>query len=192
MRLRVSVVVFSFLVLAIGQHAALASVTLPAGTAVNVRTTQQIDADRARVGMMVNATVDDPIDAGGHVVIPRGAHAMLEVVRVEESSKMKGRDRVTFKLHSIRVGPRTYAVATNQVEFTGPSEGKRARNKILGGAGIGAAVGGLLGGGTGAIVGATTGGGAGAIVANSGKTHLSVPAETVLQFHLNGALRVQG
>jgi hypothetical protein len=191
MRLQVSPVVFSFLVLATGQHAAFAArVTVPAGTAINVRTTQQIDADSARTGMKLNALVDDPVDAGGRVIIPRGAHAVLEVVRVEQSSNMKGRDRITLKLHSIRVGPRTYAVATNYAELKGPSEGKRARNKILGGAGIGAAVGGLIGGGTGAVVGGTTGAGVGAVVSNSGKTHLSVPPETVVQFRLSGALNV--
>jgi hypothetical protein len=193
MRSHVSFVVFSFLVLAIGQHAALAaSVTLPAGTAINIRTAQQIDADSAHVGMRVNGVVDDPIDANGHVVIPRGSHAVLEVVGVERSTNMKGRDRIMLKIHSVGVGSHAYAVATNHVEIKGPSEGKRARNKILGGAGIGAAVGGMIGGGTGAVVGATTGGGVGAVVANSGKTHLSVPSETVVQFRLSGALRVQG
>jgi hypothetical protein len=193
MRSRVWVFVFSLLVLATyPQIVRAASVILPAGTAVSVRTTQPIDADRAHVGMMVDALVDDPIDLNGQVIVPRGAHAVLEVVRVEESSNLKGRDRIALKLHSLRVGAHTYPVAANHVEFKGPSEGKRARNKILGGAGVGALVGGLLGGGTGVAVGATTGGATGAIVAGSGKTHLSVPAETVLQFRLGGALRVQG
>jgi hypothetical protein len=192
MRSRALFVVLSCLVLALGPQASLAaSVTLPAGTTVNVRTAQQVDADSAHVGMRLSGVIDDPIDAGGHVVIPRGSHAVLEVVGVDRSSNMKGRDRITLKLHSIAVGSHTYPVSTDRVEFRGPSEGKRARNKILGGAGIGAAVGGLLGGGTGAIVGGTTGGGAGAIIANSGKTHLSVPPETPVHFRLSGALRVE-
>ncbi len=192
MKFRWSAIVLIWLVaLAIGAHPfAAAAATLPAGTILNIRTTQPIEADRAHVGMMVDALVDDPVDANGHVVIPRGAHAVLEVVSVDESSNMKGRDRIALKLHSLRIGSRTYPVATHYVEFEGPSEGKRARNKILGGAGIGAVLGGVIGGGTGAVVGATTGGATGAIVAGSGKTHLSVPAETVVQFRLAGALRV--
>ena len=142
--------VLSFLLYAMSPPSVLASsgTLLAAGTPVNVRTTQTINADTAHVGMMVDALVDDPVDTGGHVIIPRGAHAVLEVVRVEESSNLKGRDRITLKLHALRVGPRVYPVAANHVEFTGPSEGKRARNKILGGAGVGGLVGGLLGGGT--------------------------------------------
>ena len=190
MKSRHSMVV-GFLVLMVYPYATFAAVeTLPAGTVINIRTTQPIDADAVHVGMMVDALVDDPVDAAGTVVIPRGTHALLEVVRVEESSNVKGRDRVVVKLHSLRIGSRVYPIAANHVEFKGPSEGKRARNKILGGAGVGALFGGLIGGGTGAVVGATTGGATGAIVAGSGKTHLSVPAETVIQFRLAGTVRV--
>jgi hypothetical protein len=81
-------------------------------------------------------------------------------------------------------------VSTNSVELKGPSEGKRAVRKGIAGAGIGAAVGGLLGGGTGAAIGATAGAGTGVAVAGSGKTHLRVPAETVLRFQLNGSARI--
>jgi hypothetical protein len=44
----------------------------------------------------------------------------------------------------------------------------------------------LLGGGTGAVIGATAGAGTGVAVAGSGKEHLVVPPETLLQFHVSG------
>jgi hypothetical protein len=171
-------------------HAAGASI-VPAGTVLNVRTTQPIAADSSQPGMTVTGVVDDPIAVNGEIVIPRGAIAMLEVVNVERSSNMKGRDRITFKVHSIQTDSGTYPVATSQVELKGSSEGKKAAKKVIGGAGIGAALGGILGGGTGAAIGATTGGGTGAVIAGSGKTHLVVPAETLLQFRLFTAMRVE-
>jgi hypothetical protein len=82
-------------------------------------------------------------------------------------------------------------VSSSNVELKGHSEGKRAARKIGAGAGVGAVVGGLLGGGTGAVGGAIAGGTTGAVVAGSGKTHLSVPAETRLQFRLEGPVRIQ-
>jgi len=164
---------------------------LPAGTVVNVRTTQPIDADSSQIGMRLSAVVDDPVTANGQIVVPRGSLALLEVVGVQRSSNLKGRDRITLKVLSLHVGRRSFPVATNYVELKGPSEGKRATRKIVGGAGIGAAVGGLLGGGTGAAVGATAGGTTGAVVAGSGKTHLGVPAETRLQFRLNAPARIE-
>jgi len=164
---------------------------VPAGTILNVRTTQPIAADASQTGMTVTAVVDDPVAVDGQVVIPRGAIAMLEVVDVERSSNMKGRDRITLKVHSIQTEFGTYPVATSHVELKGSSEGKKAAKKVIGGAGIGAAIGGIFGGGTGAAIGATTGGGAGAVIAGSGKTHLVVPAETLLQFRLYTATRVE-
>ena len=171
-------------------YAAAASI-VPAGTVLNVRTTQPIAAESAQPGMTLTGVVDDPVAVDGQIVIPRGAIAMLEVVNVEQSSNMKGRDRITFKVHSIQTKSGTYPVATNQVELKGSSEGKKAAKKIIGGAGIGAALGGILGGGTGAAIGAATGGGTGAVITGSGKTHLVVPAETLLQFRLSTATRVE-
>jgi len=186
-------VVLGTLVLAICSsiaHGAGASI-VPAGTVLNVRTTQPIAADSSQAGMTLTAVVDDPVAVDGQIVIPRGAIAMLDVVNVERSSNMKGRDRITFKVHSIQTHSGTYPVATSQVELKGHSEGKKAARKVIGGAGIGAAVGGIFGGGTGAAIGAATGGGTGAVITGSGKTHLVVPAETLLQFQLSTSMRVE-
>jgi hypothetical protein len=192
MRPRACFVVLSLFVLTIVPHVLSATAeVLSAGTPLNVRTTQPIDADSARVGMRLDAIVDDPVSTAGRILVPRGALARLEVVSVERSSNLKGRDRITFRIDSLQIGGRTYPVATSYVEVKGRSEGKRATQKIIGGAGIGAAVGGLLGGGSGALWGATAGGTTGAIIAGSGKTHLSVPAETRLHFRLNAATRIE-
>ncbi len=184
---------FGFLLLAVGFQPARAvgADLIPAGTVVNVRTLQAIDADSSSPGMKVSAAIDDPIDVGGHVAIPRSAPAMLEVVHVSRSSNMEGRDRITLKILWIKSNQRVYSVATNYVELKGPSEGKKAARKIAGGAGIGALAGGIFGGGTGAAIGAVAGGTTGAVITGSGKTHLNVPAETRLQFRLNTSVRVQ-
>jgi hypothetical protein len=186
--------ILGFLGLALGLSSARAigaSGRIPAGTAFNVRTLQTLDADSSSPGMRVRAVVDDPIDAGGVVVIPRGAPATLEVTHVTRSSNMEGHDRISLRVRSIKAGDRVYSVATNDVLFKGPSEGKKAARKILGGAGIGALAGGIFGGGTGAAIGAAAGGTTGAIMTGSGKTHLRIPAETRMQFRLETSVRVQ-
>jgi len=111
-------------------------------------------------------------------------------VDVQQSSNMKGRDRITLRVLSVHVGDRSYPVTSSYVELKGHSEGKRAARKIGGGAGVGAVVGGLFGGGTGAAIGAVAGGTTGTVVTGSGKTHLIVPAETRLQFRLEGPVRI--
>jgi hypothetical protein len=168
-----------------------AAEVLPVGTVLNVRTSQPIVVYSSHVGMKFRAIVDDPMmDVRGHVVVPRGSLATLEAVDVRQSSNLKGRDRITLRVISLHVGARGYPVTSSDVELKGHSEGKRAARKIGAGAGVGAVVGGVLGGGTGAAIGATAGGTTGAAVAGSGKTHLIVPAETRLQFRLEGPVRI--
>jgi hypothetical protein len=163
----------------------------PAGTILNVRTTQTLTAEYAQPGMRLVGIVDDPVAVDGRIVIPRGAQATLEVVGVEESSNLQGRDRIALVVRSLHMNGRVYPVSSNYVELRGRSEGKRAAKKIGAGAGIGAAIGGLLGGGSGAAWGALAGGGTGAAIAGSGKKNLVIPAETRLQFQIMGGVPVR-
>jgi hypothetical protein len=166
-------------------------VTVPQGTTLNVRLTQAIDVDSAQAGTNFRALVDDPIMLDGKVVIPRGAAAVLQAVKVAQSGKMKGSDKITLKMNSISFGGHAYEVATTHVESKGKGEGKKTARKVGGGVGLGALIGGIAGGGEGAAVGALVGGVAGAAVASGGEEHLKLPAETRLQFQLNAAVRIQ-
>jgi hypothetical protein len=171
--------------------AAPKTVTVPAGTTVNVRLTQAIDVDTSAAGMTFKAIVDDPVMIGGSTVIPRNASAVLQAVHVEQSGKAKGSDKISLKLNSIGFGGRVYQVTSAYVEQKGKGEGKSTARKVGGGAGLGAIVGGIAGGGSGAAIGAAVGGATGAVVAASGEEHLQLPAETRLQFQLNAAVNIQ-
>jgi hypothetical protein len=171
--------------------AAPKTMTVPAGTTVNVRLTQGIDVDASQAGQTFKAIVDDPVMIGGSIVIPRGASAVVQAVQVQQSGKMKGSDKISLKMNSIGFGGMVYEVATGYVETKGKGEGKRTTRKIGGGAGLGAIVGGIAGGGEGAAIGAAIGGVTGAAVAAGGEEHLKVPAETRLQFQLTSAVNVR-
>ena len=82
-------------------------VTVPAGTALNVRLTQAIDVDVSQAGQTFKAIVDDPVMIGGSVVIPRGASAAVQAVQVQQSGKMKGSDKISLKMNSIGFGGRS-------------------------------------------------------------------------------------
>jgi hypothetical protein len=167
------------------------SVTVPAGTTVNVRLSQDIDVDASKAGMTFKAVVDDPVMISGSTVIPRGASAVVQAVKVEQSGTMKGSDKISLKVNSIAFGGFVYQVATAYVEAKGKGEGKRTARKVGGGAGLGAIVGGIAGGGEGAAIGAAVGAVAGTAVAASGQEHLKLPAETRLQFQLSAAVNVR-
>ena len=165
--------------------------TIPAGTAINVRLTQAIDVDSSQAGMTFKAVVDDPVMIGGSIVIPRGAAAVLQAAKVQQSGTMKGSDKISLKLNAIGFGGLMYEVAAAYVELKGGGEGKKTGRKVGGGAGLGAIVGGIAGGGEGAAIGAVVGGVGGAIVASSGEEHLQLPAETRLQFQLTAAVNIE-
>jgi hypothetical protein len=167
-----------------------APVMVPAGTAINVRLTEGIDVDASRAGMTFKARVDDPVMLDGRVVIPREATATLQAVTVQQSGTMKGADKISLKLNNVGFGGRVYDVASALVESQGKGEGKRTARKVGGGVGLGALVGGIAGGGEGAAIGAAIGGVTGAAVAGSGEEHLTIPAETRLQFRLSAAVKV--
>ena len=166
------------------------TVTVPAGTTLNVRLTQAIEVDASQAGMKFKALVDDPVMIGGAIVIPRGASATVQAVNVQQSGKMKGSDKISLKLNSIGFGGMVYQVASNYVETKGKGEGKKTARKVGGGAGLGAIVGGIAGGGSGAAIGAAVGGATGAAVAAGGEEHLKLPAETRLQFQLSAAVAI--
>jgi len=167
------------------------TVTVPAGTAINVRLTQDIDVDATTAGKTFKALVDDPVSLNGSIVIPRGAAAVLQAVKVEQSGKMKGSDKISLKMHSFSFGGMVYEVSTGYVESKGKGEGKKTARKIGGGAGLGAIVGGIAGGGEGAAIGAAIGGVTGAAMSAGGEEHLKLAAETRLQFVLSAAVKVR-
>jgi hypothetical protein len=168
-----------------------AAIMVPAGTTLNARLTQTIEADISYAGQTFKAIVDDPVSISGAIVVPRGAAAVLQAVAVSQSGKAKGSDKISLKLHSIGFGGKVYEVSSEYVESKGSGEGKKTARKVGGGAGLGAIVGGIAGGGKGAAIGAAVGGATGAVMAATGEEHLKLPAETRLQFKLTSALSIQ-
>jgi hypothetical protein len=166
-------------------------ITVPSGTVLNVLLTQAIDVDATKAGMTFKALVDDPVMLGGKVVVPRNAAVVVQVAKVEQAGNFKGADKVSLKANTLSFGGRKYDIVTAQIEQAGKGEGKKTTRKVAGGAGLGAAIGGIAGGGSGAAIGALAGAGAGAAVAASGTEHLKLPAETRLQFTLTAAVTVQ-
>jgi hypothetical protein len=164
--------------------------TLPAGMTISVRLIDGIDVDKTAAGEMFRASLDDPIIINGQVVVPRGAPAMLEAAKVEQSGKMSGSDKITLKLNTISIKNREYQVVASYAEQKGSGEGKKTTKKIVGGAGLGALIGGIAGGGKGAGIGALSGAALGTAVSAAGEEHLKVPSETRLQFELRAAINV--
>ncbi len=164
------------------------SVTIPAGTAITVRTIDPIDTKTAAIGERFRASIDDPIVIGERTVIPRGADCTLQVVNAETGGKLKGSAELALKLYDISVDGKAYDVSTSYAEMKTKGEGKKTlRNSALV-AGIGAVIGGIAAGGKGAAIGAAAGAGAGVAGSAIKGPRLQVPPESRLTFELREAL----
>lgn len=166
------------------------AITIPAGVVLTVRLIDGVDVDTTAAGQKFRASLDDPIMIGGDVIVPRGADVVVQAAKVVQSGRMKGSDEISLKVNSITVNGKAYDVVTDYAQQKTEGEGKKSTRKILGGAGLGAAIGAIAGGGKGAAIGALVGGAGGTALAASGKAHLKLPAETRLQFNLTSSVNI--
>ena len=174
----------------LGAAPAPAGLALPSGTVVTVRMIDSIDTDVTGAGERFRASIDDPISINGQVIIPRGADATVQVMRVEQSGRITGSDEVALKLFDITVAGRQYQTASNYAEVKTKGKGRQTAKTTAITTGVGAALGGIFGGGKGAAIGAGAGAGVGvAVSAARGKT-LRIPSETRLDFVLRSPLGI--
>jgi len=98
---------------------------------------------------------------------------------------MKGSSELGLELTEIVINGTSYPLLTNTYEIEGKGEGSNTAKKVIGGAGLGALIGGLAGGGKGAGIGVLAGAGAGTAVAATKKgQQISIPSESLIEFRL--------
>jgi len=160
-------------------------VTVPAGTRVLVRMVDSIDTTKQKVGYRFTASLETNLQVGNRVVAPRGTTVYGQLVSASSAGRMSGSSELTLQLTDIVINGTAHPLLTNDYSIRGSGEGSNTAKKIVGGAGLGALIGGIAGGGAGAGIGALVGGGAGTAVAASKKgEQLSIPSETLLEFRL--------
>ena len=175
-----------------GTQAALAPVTVPAGTLVRVRLNETLDTARVKSGTFFQATSMNDVYVGGVLAIPRGANLQGQVVEAKNAGELGGSPELRLQLTGINLEGQLYPVSTDVWSSKGPNKAGYTAANTVGAAALGAIIGGAIGGGGGAAVGAVVGGVGGLGV--SGATHgprLILPAEAVVDFHLAAPATVQ-
>jgi hypothetical protein len=168
---------------------------LASGTAVSVRSEENIDSAKAVEGQTFAGEVtEDVLDADGAVVIPRGANAQLIIRSASKGGKIRGASDLVLDLKQVAIEGREYQLSTSDLVQQGKSGiGANKRTAIYtgGGAALGAIIGAIAGGGKGAAIGAGAGGGGGALtqILTKGDA-IRIPVETVLKFQLDKPLHV--
>jgi len=167
-------------------------VTLAPGQLLKVRTSEPVDSKKAKVGSPLEFTVVRDVYAAGVLAIPRGATILGEVVDAKKAGALGGNAELGLKLDSLQMGGKSYALTSDPLEVKSPNKAGRTVGNAFGGAILGALIGGAVGGGGGAAIGAGAGavGGTAASAATPGP-RVWIPAEAIMDFHLNAALTVQ-
>jgi hypothetical protein len=166
-------------------------ITIPEGKIITVRTAQALGSKISQSGDTFTATVAQPVEVDGTVVIPDGARATGTVVAAHPLGRFKGGAMLELRLTSVEINGHSVPVQTSAVARSEKGKGKRSATLIGGGAGLGAIIGGIAGGGKGAAIGALAGAGAGtAGTALTGNKEIELPAEYALSFKLQKSVEV--
>jgi hypothetical protein len=169
-----------------------ASFTIPAGTAVSVRTTNSLSTKTVKSGDPFEATLTKALVSKGVVIAPKGAAVRGVVTESDSGGRVKGRASLAVDITSVETtdGQRL-RIQTNALQAEAKGTKKKDAAKIGIGAGIGAAIGAIAGGGKGAGIGAAAGAGGGtALVLGTKGAPAVIPAESVLNFTLRAPLKV--
>ncbi|MCL5005985.1 MAG: BON domain-containing protein [Acidobacteria bacterium] len=162
------------------------TLTLPAGTLITVRLTQELSSNRNQPGDTFTATLAEPLVVNGWVVMRRGQTVVGHVALVRKGGRVKGVSEMGLELNQITlVNGQQLPIRTRLVEASaGPSHGRdiEAAGTTTG---LGAIIGAIAGGGEGAGIGAAAGAAAGVagVLLTRGRPTVIMP-ETLLTFRL--------
>jgi hypothetical protein len=144
-------------------------VVLPTSTVMGLEVDTPLSSEHTRVEDRVDARVTRDVMAGGRVAIPAGSRVIGAVTLVERGGKVKQAARLGVRFHTLVLSDgREIPLRTEPIYREGESPTGESARKI-GGAAIGGAIlGAIIGGGKGAVIGGATGAAGGSAVVMAG------------------------
>lgn len=147
----------------------MVEVTVPASSVVGLRVDTAITSETARVEDRVEARVMRDVMADGRVAIPAGTRVLGDVVLVDRGGKIKDKARLGVRFHTLVLASGLQVpFRTDAIYREGTSPGAESARKIGGAAVGGAILGAIIGGGKGAAIGGAAGAAGGSAVVMAG------------------------
>ena len=168
-------------------------VTLPAGTLLQLRTSEPVDSKRAKDGEPVQFMVIQDVTMGGVLAIPRGAvvHGVIAEHKNVGSGSMGGSSSLALTLTSLDLGGRNYPLESDQFKVKAPNKAGQTVGSALTGGVIGTIIGCAVGRGAGCAIGAGAGvAGGTALGAAEPGYRAWIPAEALVTFHIAAPITV--
>jgi hypothetical protein len=173
------------------QEAPSGPVTIPQGALLQLRTSESVGSKHANDGEPVQFVVIHGVNVGGVLAIPRGATVHGVVSEVKKPGDLAGSAELALKLTSLDLGGQNYPVESGLFKVKGPNKAGRTVSSALSTGILGTMIGCAVGRGAGCAIGAGAGVAAGtAASAASPGPNVWIPAEALVEFHLNAPLTV--
>jgi hypothetical protein len=167
-------------------------ITVPANTLLQIRTVEPLNIAELQTGSTFQATVAGDVFEGNVLAIPRGAMLAGTVLQAQKPGPLSGKGLLELRITTIQLGGRSYPVTTDIWSSRSPNKAGYTAHNAVGGALMGAIIGGLIGRGAGAAVGALAGGGAGLLIsARTNGPQVILPPETLLNFRISAPVTLQ-
>jgi hypothetical protein len=139
-----------------------------ADSVLGLRIDSTVSSEVARIEDPVEARVTRDVRVGDEVAIPSGTRVLGSVVQVERGGKMKTKARIGIRFHTLVMADGSrLTMSTEAVYREGKSPGQESAAKVGAAAVGGAILGAIVGGGKGAAIGGSIGaaGGSAAVMA---------------------------
>src|SRR5215510_5941576 len=109
-------------------------VTIPAGTRILVRTTDNIDSQGSRPGSRFTAELETNLEVDDVIVAPRGATVHGRLVEASAAGRTSGRSRLTLELTDIVINGTANPILTQSFKLRGRGQENRTTRRGLRGA----------------------------------------------------------
>jgi len=160
-----------------------ATVTIPSGTRLVIRTSDAVDSRRHQAGHRFRGQLESALVMDGITAAPRGTFVHGRIVNARQAGRVAGSSELGIEFTDIMINDQLFEIATEGMTAQGGNEG----GNTLGRTARAAAIGGLLGGRSGLRTGAAVG--VGASLLTSGQ-NINIPAGTILETRLRVAVTV--
>lgn len=158
-------------------------ITVPAGTRLVIRTSDDIDSSRHSAGHRFRGQLEGALVVDGVTVVPRGAIVHGRIASASQAGRAVGSSELTVEFTDIMIDDQLFPISTGGLSAQTGGEGRRTVGRTA----RAAAVGGLIGGSSGARTGARVG--VGASILTSGSS-VNIPRGTIVETTLRVALTV--
>lgn len=165
---------------------------VPTDSVLGLQIERTISSEAARVEDRVEARVTRDVRVGDRVAIPAGSLVQGSVTEVERGGKIKERAKLAIRFHTVVLADGSRLnIKTESIVREGSSPANESAAKIGGAAVGGAILGAILGGGKGAVIGGTVGaaGGTAATMAG-GRNPAILPAGSTVSVRVQQPVTV--